>query len=475
MKDNVNQAESKTTGELLKEKLFYNPQNAYEVMNGETLQFADSFCDGYKKFLDNAKTEREAVKIIEQKAIEAGFEKFEYGKKYNSGDKVYYNNRGKAIYLTVFGKESLEEGVSVLAAHIDSPRIDLKQNPVYEDRGIAYFKTHYYGGIKKYQWPTISLALHGTICKKNGQSVDVCIGEDHNDPVFCITDLLPHLGVDQMSKTLSRAFTGEDLNVVAASRPFDDEKISEKIKLNVLKYLNEKYDIDEVDFLSSELTFVPSQKARDLGFDRSMILAYGHDDRVCSYPIATAAIEAARNIPQKTAVVLLCDKEETGSDGNTGMKSAAFENMLLEFANNSGVNPRKMFENSKCLSADVNACFDPNFSEVYEARNSCYLNKGVCLTKFTGARGKSGTNDAHAEYIAYLREVFDNAGVLWQTGEMGKVDVGGGGTVAKYISELNIDTIDIGVPVLSMHAPYEVVSKTDVYSAYKAFKAFIHR
>ncbi len=475
MNENVNEKKEQSVGEILKEKLFLNQKSAFEVMNNETLDFADSFCEGYKDFLNKAKTEREAVKYFEEKAKEQGFEPFEYGKKYVAGDKVYYNNRGKAIYLVVFGKESLDKGVSIAAAHIDSPRIDLKQNPLYENSGMAFFKTHYYGGIKKYQWTTIPLAMHGTVCKKDGTGVDVCIGEDENDPVFCITDLLPHLATDQMGKTLYKAFSGEDLNVLAGSRPFDDEKINERIKLNILKYLNEKYDITEEDFLSAELTFVPAEKARDLGLDRSMILSYGHDDRVCAYPIAIAAFEAARNIPDKTAVVILADKEETGSDGNTGMKSASFENMLTEFAINANVNPRKMFENSKCLSADVNACFDPNFGEVYEVRNSCHLNKGVCVTKFTGARGKSSTNDAHAEYMAYIRQVLDAAGVLWQTGELGKVDQGGGGTVAMYISKLNIDTVDIGVPVLSMHAPYEVVSKTDVYSAYKAFKAFIHR
>jgi len=293
--------------------------------------------------------------------------------------------------------------------------------------------------------------------------------------VFYITDLLPHLGKDQMAKTMATAFTGEGLNILIGSRPFDDEKIAEKIKLNILNVLNETYGIDEADFLSAELSLVPTEKARDLGFDRSLICAYGHDDRVCAYPIAMATFEAAKKIPQKTVVTILADKEEIGSEGNTGMQSYAFENMLYELAENAGENPRKMMANSKCLSADVNACYDPNYAEVYEAKNSAFVNKGVALTKFTGSRGKSGTSDASAEYVAEIRRIFDASGVLWQSAELGKVDQGGGGTVAMYIAKLNVDTVDVGVPVLSMHAPYEVVSKSDVYMAYKAFVAFFNR
>lgn len=465
----------KSKAELLKEKLFLKTQNAYEVCSSEEIDAAYAYCKDYMKFLDVAKTERESVAEAVKMLEENGFTPFEYGKKYIPGDKVYLNNRGKALYIIVMGKKNLEEGISIAAAHVDSPRIDLKQHPLYEEGGMAFFKTHYYGGLRKYQWLTIPLALHGVIVKENGEAINICIGEDDSDPVFYITDLLPHLAKDQAQKTLATAVPGENLNVLVGSRPYDDEKISEKIKLNILALLNEKYDVTEADLLSSELSLVPAAKARDLGFDRSMICAYGHDDRVCSYPILTAAIECAKGTPEYTSVTILADKEETGSDGNTGMQSYAFENMLNELAINAGANPRVMFATSKCLSADVNACFDPNFPEVYEAKNSAFINKGVVVTKFTGSRGKSSTNDAHAEYVAEVRKIFNEAEVLWQTAELGKVDQGGGGTVAMYISELNVDVIDVGVGVLAMHAPCEVVSKTDVYMAYKGFKAFFDR
>ncbi len=464
----------KTRGEELREQLFMEKKNAYEVTNAEECEKAYTYCEDYKKFLDSAKTEREATAVTVKIAEGCGFEKFEYGKAYKSGDKIYFNNRDKAIYLIVFGTESLCEGVSIAAAHIDSPRIDLKQNPLYEDSGMAYFKTHYYGGIKKYQWPALPLAIHGVIVKADGETVNVCIGESDEDPVFCINDLLPHLDRDG-GRPVSKAIDAEKLNILVGSRPFDDEKVSDKIKLNVLAILNEKYGITEKDFLSAELTLVPAGKSRDLGFDRSMIMAYGHDDKVCAYPIITATLEAAKLNPKKTVVTILADKEETGSDGNTGMKTHAFRNLLWEICEASGANYRQMMANSKCLSADVNACYDPNFGDVYEKRNSCCINQGVCVTKFTGSGGKSGTNDASAEYCAEVRKIFDSENILWQTGELGRVDCGGGGTVAKYISEMDVDTIDVGVPVLSMHAPYEVVSKMDVYMTHKAFTAFFMR
>ena len=467
--------ENKTKAEALKEKLFAENKNAYEVCNDAEIKKAYKYCESYKKFMNEAKTERESVEKSVEMLKKAGFTPFEYGKKYSTGDKVYLNNRGKALYITVFGKKNLEEGLNIAAAHNDSPRIDLKQCPLYEDGGMALFKTHYYGGIKKYQWVTVPLALHGVIVKENGEVINVCIGEDENDPVFYITDLLPHLGKDQEAKTLGKAFTGEQLNVLVGSKPYGDEKISEKIKLNVLALLNEKYGTTEADLVSSELCLVPAAKARDIGFDRSIIGAYGHDDRVCAYPIVTAAIEVAKTVPEYTCVTILADKEEIGSEGNTGMQSFAFENMLVEMAENAKANPRKMFENSKCLSADVNSCYDPTYPEVYEARNSAFLNKGVAVTKFTGARGKSSTNDAHAEYVGLVRKIFNENKVLWQACELGKVDIGGGGTVAMYLAKLNIDVIDVGVPVLSMHAPYEAVSKTDVYMTYKAFCAFFER
>ena len=464
-------AGEKSKGELLKEQLCMTKKYAYDTMTEEQVKECYDYCEGYKEFLDKAKTERESVAYAVEFLEKKGFKPFEYGKKYRKGDKFYLNNRGKAIYIVVVGKKSFEEGIHIAAAHVDSPRIDLKQNPLYEDNNLAFFKTHYYGGIKKYQWVTLPLALHGVIMKADGEKVNVCIGEDENDPILYITDLLPHLGRDQAGKPLYSAFTGEDLNILCGSRPFDDEKVGEKVKLNVLALLNEKYGMTEADFLSSELTLVPASKARDVGFDRSLIGSYGHDDRVCAYPILTAIADAAGN-NEHTSVTIFADKEETGSDTNTGMKSFAFEDMLKEMCISAGQNPRKMFANSKCLSADVNAGFDPNFAGVYEARNSAFINKGVCVTKFTGGGGKSSTNDAHAEYVSYVRNLFDKAGVIWQTGELGKVDQGGGGTVAMYLAKLNIDVIDVGVPVLSMHAPVEVVAKTDVWSAYNAFLAF---
>lgn len=471
-KTNNEKTQEKTKGELLKESLCLTKKNAYELLSQKELEECYSYCEEYKDFLDKAKTERESVEYAVKYLENRGFKAFEYGKKYVRGDKFYYNNRGKAIYIVVVGEKSFEEGIHIAAAHVDSPRIDLKQNPLYEDSNLAFFKTHYYGGIKKYQWVTLPLALHGVIVKADGEKVNVCIGEDDSDPILYITDLLPHLGKEQSGKPLYSAFTGEDLNILCGSRPYDDEKVGEKVKLNVLSLLNEKYGITEADFVSSELTLVPVAKARDVGFDRSLIGSYGHDDRVCAYPILTAIAEAANQGNVHTSVTIFADKEETGSDTNTGMQSFAFEDMLKEMCISAGQNPRRMFANSKCLSADVNAAFDPNFGNVYETRNTAFVNKGVCVTKYTGGGGKSSTNDAHAEFVGYVRKLFDDNGVVWQTGELGKVDCGGGGTVAKFLAKLNVDVIDVGVAVLSMHAPVEVVSKTDVWSAYKAFLAF---
>lgn len=465
----------KTKAELLKEKLFYDRKNMLEKKQNPDIAEYNRYAEAYKDFLNKAKTEREAVAYAVEYAEKNGFVPFTYGAKYKAGDKIYFNNRDKSIYLAVIGKESLEKGMSIAAAHVDSPRIDLKQCPLYEDGNMAYFKTHYYGGIKKYQWTTIPLSLHGVVCLKNGEKRTLSIGEKEDDPVFYITDLLPHLGADQMAKPMSKAITGENLNILIGSTPFEGEDCTDAIKLNVLSILNEQYGIDEEDFLSAELCLVPSEKARDLGFDRSMICAYGHDDRVCAYPILTAAVEASKTAPRLTHVTILADKEEIGSEGTTGMKTKAFDDMLTELCTGTGANPHVAFANSKCLSADVNSCFDPTFAEVYEAKNSAFINCGVCLTKFTGARGKSSTNDASAEYVAEVRRIFDDAGVIWQTGELGKVDIGGGGTVAMYLAKRNIDTVDVGVPVLSMHAPYEVVSKADLYSAYQAFLAFFMR
>ena len=353
---------------------------------------------------------------------------------------------------------------------IDSPRLDLKPNPLYEANELALFKTHYYGGIKKYQWTAIPLSLHGRIVKKDGAYVDVRLGEEEGDPCFCVTDLLPHLASEQMNKTLSKGIAGEDLNILVGSRPFRADKGSELVKLNIMKCLNEKYGITEADFLSAELELVPAFRASDLGFDRSMIGGYGHDDRVCAYPALIAAMNC--KAPEKTVITVLADKEEVGSDGNTGLNSSYLKYFIADLASLDGLEGRDVLSKSTCLSADVNAAFDPTFASAYEAANSCYINNGVVITKYTGSGGKGGTSDASAEFMAQVRLMLDKKDVLWQAGELGKVDGGGGGTVAKYIANLNVDVVDVGVPVLSMHATYEVVSKIDVYIAYEAFLAF---
>lgn len=460
----------KSTGQVLKEKLFYDPKHAAEIISDEEMKNADSFCEEYKSFLDKAKTEREAVKYVEAKAVKNGFVPFDRDKKYQAGDKVYLNNRGKAIILAVIGKKSLSEGTRLSAAHIDSPRLDLKPNPLYEDSELALFKTHYYGGIKKYQWTTIPLSLHGVIVKRDGESVAVNIGEDENDPQFVVTDLLPHLGYEQAKRTLGDGIRGEELNILIGSRPFKDDEASEKVKLNVLSILNEKYGIVEADFLSAELEAVPAFKARDIGFDRSLIGAYGHDDRVCAYPAAEAIFNI--DTPEYTAITVLTDKEEIGSDGNTGLNSSYFKYFVADLAWTQGINYHTVLSNTHCLSADVNAAFDPTFPDVHERRNASYVNKGVVITKYTGARGKSGTSDASAEYMGKIRRMLDENNIVWQIGELGKVDAGGGGTVAMFLADLDIDVVDLGVPVLSMHAPFEVISKLDLYMAYRAFKTF---
>ncbi|MCL2772256.1 MAG: aminopeptidase [Oscillospiraceae bacterium] len=474
--------QEKSQGEILKEKLFYKTKQGFETLDDEKIKTAFDFCEGYKKFLDNGKTEREAasetVKILE----ENGFIPYEFGKKYNPGDGVYLNNQGKNILAARIGEKTVDNGINIIAAHIDSPRIDLKQRPLYEDNGLAFFKTHYYGGIKKYQWLTIPLALHGVIVKSDGESVAVKLGENEIDPVFCITDLLPHLAKDQFSKNLADAVAGESLNILLGSRPFrgdkdskdkdkTEDKVTEKVKLNILNMLNKKYGITESDFISAELSLVPAVKSRDVGFDRSLVGSYGQDDRVCAYPPIIALTETKKT--DRTAVVILADKEEIGSEGNTSMQSHIFRHLVESLADMQGVSRFTMFANSNCLSADVNAAFDPNYADVYETRNAAFLNNGVVLTKYTGSRGKSGSSDAHAEFIGYIRKIFDDNNVLWQTSELGKVDQGGGGTVAAYIANLNINVVDLGVGILSMHAPFEVASKVDIYMMYEASKAFI--
>ena len=390
----------------LKDGLFYEPKHAMEIIDGETVKQADEFCEGYKSYLDEAKIERESVEFFVREAEKRGYTEFDNRKKYSAGDKVYYNNRGKSLILCVIGKKSVGEGVKISAAHIDSPRLDLKPNPLYEDTNLALFKTHYYGGIKKYQWTAIPLALHGVVVKANGERVKVRIGEDEGDPQFVVTDLLPHLAQEQMKQTMAEGIKGENLNILIGSRPFSKDEGGEKVKLNIMKILNEKYGIVESDFLSAELEAVPAYKARDIGFDRSLIGAYGHDDKVCAYP-AAQAIFSVEN-PEYTCLTVLTDKEEIGSDGNTGLNSSYMKYFISDLAVMQGEEPWRVLSNSECLSADVNAAFDPTYPEVSERMNSSYVNNGVVITKYTGARGKSGTSDASAEYMGKIRRMLDS-------------------------------------------------------------------
>ena len=446
-------------------------KNIFETATDDEIKEIFAYADGYKSFLDESKTEREAVKYAITRAASLGYTEYKFGDKLSAGDKKYYNNRGKSVYLFRVGKEDIEkDGVRIIAAHIDSPRIDLKQNPVYEDSSMAFFKTHYYGGIKKYQWTALPLALHGVIVRADGTVVEIRVGEDESDPVFYINDLLPHLAQNQMQETMAKAIPGENLNILIGAMPVGDEKIENRIKFTVLRILNEKYGITEDDFISAEISAVPAFKARDIGFDRALIGSYGHDDRVCAYPAMTALFDSDSDL--HTVITVLADKEEIGSEGNTGMQCRLLSDMIEQISLALGKNPVAVRASSKCLSADVNAAYDPNFAEVYEKKNSAMLSYGTTMSKYTGSRGKSGTSDASAEFVGYVRKLFNDAGVIWQTSELGKVDIGGGGTVAMYIANLNIDTVDIGVPVISMHAPYEVVSKADLYSTYKAFLAF---
>ena len=463
--------ENRTAGELLQEKLCINRRNiGLTATDGEEAA-AQAFCEPYKQFLDACKTEREAVTYIVARAQAAGYKPFDPKEVYLPGDRVYYNNRGKAVILSTIGTRPMSDGVRIMAGHIDSPRLDLKPNPLYEEAQLALFKTHYYGGIKKYQWGAIPLALHGVIVKKNGETITCAIGESEDDPVFTVTDLLPHLAQEQMKRTLAEGLKGEELNVLVGCRPFKDDKVSEKVKLNIIRLLNEKYGVVEEDFLSAELTAVPQFKARDVGLDRSMVGSYGHDDRVCAYTSLMAELEAEN--PAYTTVTVFTDKEETGSDGNTGLNSNYLKYFIKDLAGMHGLSGREVLSKSTCLSADVNAAYDPTFGDTLEKRNCAYLNQGVVVTQYTGARGKSGTSQASAEFMAEIRNLLDDAKVVWQTGELGKVDLGGGGTVAMYIAALNVDVVDVGVPVLSMHAPFEVVSKQDVYQTYRAFRAYI--
>ena len=454
-------------------ELAYKRTNVYEKADAETMQAIFEYAEGYRIFIDGGKTEREACAFVEKAAKKQGYKPFSFDRKLKPGDKVYYNNRGKNIYLLRVGTGNVaEEGIRIIAAHIDSPRVDLKQVPLYESDGIALAKTHYYGGIRKYQWAAIPLALHGAVVRRDGSVLEVAIGEEEKDPVFYISDLLPHLAAKQNAKPLGEGLGGEDLNIWLGNIPYTaaaDEK-DRTVKENLLRILHEKYGLCEEDFLSAEISLVPAFKARDIGFDRGLMAAYGHDDRVCAYPAYTALFDEASD---KTVMVVLADKEEIGSEGSTGMQCAVFSDLIDAVAASFGVNPAKVRANSRCLSADVNAGYDPNFKDVCEPLNSTYLSCGAGITKFTGSRGKGGSNDASAEFMGEIRKIFSENGVIWQTGELGKVDVGGGGTVAKYIAKMNIDTVDIGVPVISMHSPYEVISKADLYELYLAVRAFV--
>jgi aspartyl aminopeptidase len=463
--------EKNTESKKRKESLFSKSKHAAYRISAEEKAAGDKFAEEYKAFLNVSKTEREACSNAEEILKNNGFVPFETNMTLKAGDKVYRNNRGKAIIAAVIGSAPITDGVHLCAAHIDSPRLDLKQNPLYEDHELALFKTHYYGGIKKYQWGAIPLSLHGVVIKADGSSVVVNIGEDEGDPVFCVTDLLPHLATEQMKRPAGSLIRGEELNILIGSLPFNNDEESDAVKLNIMNILNEKYGMTEDDFISAELEAVPAYRACDVGLDRSMIGSYGHDDRVCAYPALRAIVDCQN--PINTAVVVLTDKEETGSDGNTGLCSSYLPYFIDDLADCFGVKGRHVLSASKCLSADVNAAFDPTFPDVMEQKNCAYINKGVCVTKFTGSRGKSGTSDASAEFVGLVRRLLDSKNVVWQTGELGKVDAGGGGTVAAYIANLDVDTVDIGVPVLCMHAPFEIVSKLDVYMTYRAFRAFV--
>lgn len=452
-----------------RDELFYTRKNAYDTVSEEEKKLIQDYCEDYKSYLDQSKTEREAVLTAIKLAEKAGFQEYLRGMELSAGTKIYSSIRGKALMLAVIGKTPLSEGVNIAAAHVDAPRLDLKQLPLYEDSELAFFKTHYYGGIKKYQWVTIPLSLHGVVVKKNGERLNIVIGENETDPVFVITDLLPHLANDQMKKTMSEALSGENLNILIGSRPVGEEKDSDRVKYAILQILNEKYGITEEDFLSAELEAVPAFNSRDIGLDRTMIGGYGHDDRVCAYAELKAILDI--DLPDKTAVCILADKEETGSDGVSGMQSTAFESFLADLCASQNVKLHHCAERSFCISSDVCNAFDPNFPEVSEKRNSAKFNYGLGILKYTGSRGKSGTSDASAEIVGKLRSIFDKNQVVWQMAELGKVDQGGGGTVAKYMANRNIDTIDAGVPVLSMHAPFEIVSKLDCYMTYKGIKA----
>ena len=474
--------ENKSAGQKLADKLFFTLKNCWEAVDAKTEKEIEAFARSYREMLDKGKTEREFSSAAAELLKKQGFVQLDRNKKaaaFAPGAKLFEHIRGKALVCAIIGKQPVEEGINMLGAHIDSPRLDLKQNPLYEESEFALLDTHYYGGIKKYQWTTIPLAMHGVFIDSKGKEIKISIGEDDDDPVFTITDLLPHLAQDQMQKKASEVVEGEDLDVLGASRPYADEKVKEKVKLRFLSILNEKYGIDEKGFASAEIEFVPAFKARDLGLDRSMIGAYGHDDRCCAYPALRAVMEiaAGKETPQKTVLCYLSDKEEIGSYGNTGAQSWGFENFVAALCGEDKLNSsqllRRCFSNSSMLSADVNAAYDPSYASVFDKRNSSYMGKGLVLTKYTGSRGKYGASDANAEFCSRVQALLDRNKISWQFGVLGKVDKGGGGTIALHAAKYGIEVLDCGVPVLSMHSPFEVISKIDLYTTFRGYLAFL--
>ncbi len=461
--------EKNTQAEQLRKELLYQKTNGFDRISAEERAELHRYCEGYKKFLNEGKTERDAVAAAIAIAESYGFRPYTRGRKLNPGDKVYRNNRGKSLMLAVIGTESLSNGAYIGAAHIDSPRLDLKPSPLYEQDEFALFKTHYYGGIRMHQWVTVPLELRGVVVRRDGTAVQVRIGQDPREPALLITDLLPHLADEQAKKPLYKAFSGEGLNLLIGSEPIPGAQGDDRVKLNIMRLLNEKYGIVEEDFISAELEAVPAYPARDVGLDCSMVGGYGQDDRVCAYGALMGLVKAEGC--KKTAVTVLADKEEIGSTGISGMKSWAFDSFMSDLCESQGVGLGECYENSLCLSADVNAAYDPNFPEVFEKRNSALVNYGIGFSKYTGSGGKYESNDASAEVVGWVRRLMEEKGVIWQMAELGKVDAGGGGTVACYMGDRNIATMDAGVPVLAMHAPFEVTGKLDCYMCYRGMKA----
>lgn len=452
-------------------KLEYKHKNVYENLSEDQLILCDKFCDNYKDFLDNSKTERLCVDNSVTILKEHGFIPFsDLTENPKEGTKFYHVHKNKSIIAGIIGKDDIKDGVNLVIAHADSPRLDLKPNPLYESEGMALLKTHYYGGIKKYQWTSVPLELHGVVIRKDGSKVEIHIGDKDDDPVFFLSDLLPHLARKQMAKRASEVITGEDMNVLVGTKPLPDDEDSKTVKLAILQLLNQQYGIEEEDFYSSELTFVPAFKARYVGFDKSLIGSYGHDDRVCAYTALRALTDTEK--PKRTAICVLTDKEEIGSMGVTGIQSAYFKNFIDDLGDLYQVPGRKILEKSFCLSGDVDGGFDPNYADAFDVNNTARLNGGIALAKYTGAGGKYDTSDASAETVGKIRKLFNDCGITWQLGELGKVDQGGGGTVAQYLANLDVDTIDCGVAVVAMHSPYEIVAKGDVYMTYCGFKAF---